>query len=136
MTTTLKWNSKDQLVQVKKGKATVDYIYGPLGRRTIKKVDDNGTISQRRYVHQGDQVIEIRDGSDNEVLQVFNGIGIDMLMYAKKGATAYRYNRDHLGNITALLDSAGTTGYTYSYDAFGNVTTTKLNPSVPMKVIF
>jgi len=73
-------------------------------------------VKNKQYINIGWNVAEI--------LQIFNGPRIDMLMYAKKGATTHRYYRDHLGNITALLDSAGTTGYTYTYDSFGNPTVT------------
>ena len=135
VTTNYTWNSKGQLTKAVKGTMTVDYIYDAIGRRTIKKINDNGVITQRRYIHQGDQVIEIRDGSDNEVLQIFNGPRIDMLMYAKKGATTYRYYRDHLGNITQITD--GTNGYTYSYDAFGNPTIAPVNaPTVENPFMF
>ncbi|MFH1653534.1 MAG: RHS repeat-associated core domain-containing protein, partial [Pseudomonadota bacterium] len=137
-TITYQWNAKGQLTQAKKGTTTVDYVYDAIGRRVLKIIDNNGTVTKRRYIDIGWNVAEIRDKNDAEVLQVFHGPNIDQIMYVVKGSDKYRYWTDRLGNVKALLEPyGGTPGYKYDYDVFGNpMITTVGSPTVENPFMF
>jgi RHS repeat-associated protein len=90
---------------------TVRFTYDGLGRRVSKQAGDDVT----RYLYDGRQVIEERDGTDS-ILATYikrlkmNGGGSHIVIF---------YQPDALGNVRALADDAGSVVERVDYDPFG-----------------
>lgn len=84
-----------------------------------------------RYLHEGEHVEAIYDGSDYLKWEYFRGVVVDEIVngYNHHSADAndwtnYTFHHDHVNSVTALTGHAGTVEQTWSYDAFGKPLTT------------
>jgi RHS repeat-associated protein len=129
---TYTWDFENRLVSVAvPGTGAVSFKYDPFGRR-IQKTSPLGTTN---YLHDGidftANVIEEVDNSANVLARYTQGLDVDEpLSMLRSGATSY-FERDGLGSVTSLSNSAGTLVNTYTYDSFGKLTAsvgTLVNP--------
>jgi RHS repeat-associated protein len=126
------YNWKNQLVKVITGSGVnVEYKYDALGRRIVKKVKDPNSETVTRYVHDGYQVIEERNGSDQVLYRYTYGNGIDERIEIEKSYEDENNNikwksylplHDSIGNVTALTDDKGKVIEKYNYSPYGEVT--------------
>jgi RHS repeat-associated protein len=72
-----------------------------------------------KYVHDGDRVIEERDGSGNTQAQYIYGVGIDEIVRMERASSRYYTHRDGLGSAVTLTDAVGGKVESYAYDPFG-----------------
>jgi RHS repeat-associated protein len=127
------YNWKNQLVRVTTGTGVnVEYKYDALGRRIVKKVKaPNSSDTVTRYVHDGYQVIEERNGSDQVTYRYTYGNGIDERIeiekHVKNQDGTYEWKiylplHDSIGNVTALTNDKGHLIERYNYSPYGEVT--------------
>ena len=115
------WNARNQLVQLQQGANTIaSYQYDAFGRRQQKVV--NGTAT--RFVYDGQNFVQERDGSDAVTANVLSGLRMDEVFARTKGAATTSYLVDHLGSIIAEANATGAIQTTYSYEPYGKTVQT------------
>ena len=114
-TWTYGYDPEGHLINAGKAGTTITYGYDGSGRRIQKNV--NGTVTN--YVYDGDNLIEERGSSGSVLAKFIYSRGIDHPVKAVIGTTAYYFQQDALGNVTALTDGSGNLAEQYTYDAFG-----------------
>jgi len=112
------YDQDGHLISAGKIGTSATYKYDALGRRIEKNV--NGAVT--KYVYSGQNLIEERDGSGNLTAKYIYARGIDNPVEVIKGTGVYFYQRDALGNVTALTSASGVIVESYTYDAFGKPT--------------
>jgi len=118
------YDYRNQLVRVTEGGATTaEYKYDALGRRFSKQLPNSSTHPLTSYYHDGNQVIEERDGSDNVLKQYIYGNGIDEVFRVdineSGNFTPYYFHINGIGSVTAITDQNGNIVERYSYDLYG-----------------
>ena len=112
--------------------------YTYLGSLLLEKTQYlNGTkTSDTRYVFDGSQATQERDGNNNVVNEYTWGLGlpggIGGLLQLVQTNTLYSYLYDGKGNVTALLNAAGQPAAAYQYDPFGQPQTLLASVTQPM----
>lgn len=97
------------------------YSYNPNGLR-LSKTDGNRT---ERYIYDGDSLCAMKvDDKNGSNTIFFHYDEANALVGFSVNGKDYFYDRDILGNINAVIDSAGTTLVSYAYGDFGAVTET------------
>lgn len=95
------------------------YSYDPNGLR-LSKTDGNRT---EKYVYDGDSLCSMKvDDKNGSNTVFFHYDEANALVGFSVNGKDYFYDRDILGNINAVIDSAGTKLVSYSYGDFGEVT--------------
>ena len=101
------------------------YKYDFAGRR-VKKIIYGSPNVVRRYIYDGDQVIEERNDNGGPLLKYYYGPGIDepICMHRTpygygEGAGLFYYHYDGLGSVVAISDANGEIVERYEYDVFG-----------------
>ncbi len=107
------WDAEDRLVKITKGNAIIEFMYDGLNRRVAEKL--NGTII-KRWLWDGDEVVEERDASGSKVTKRFFAQGEII------GAVKYFFTKDHIGSIRDVTDAAGVLMARYTYDPYGRRT--------------
>jgi RHS repeat-associated protein len=96
------------------------YCYDALGRRIEKVIDASGTNPQvTRFLYQGWQVIEERDGASAVQESYVWGRSVDEPLTMRRGTTNSYYEADDMGNVMALSNSSGAVVERYEYDDYG-----------------
>ena len=99
------------------------YRYDALGRRISKNL--NGYLITR-FVHDGERLIEERDGENGLVASYAHGPGSDEVLTRRRwsggAASDIFYHSNSLGSVAAVTDSTGAVIERYKYDAYGQVT--------------
>ncbi|MCP4220263.1 MAG: hypothetical protein GY765_36870, partial [bacterium] len=127
------YNYRNQLIRVVTGVGiTVEYKYDALGRRIEKKVTAPKVIGTKtvietkviRYIFDGWQVIEERDGADKLIARYTYGSGIDERVRVQYLDDKGKFNtyiplQDTIGNVIALTDEAGNVKEKYIYSTYG-----------------
>ena len=124
-TTNYSWDYENRLVQaVVPGTngGTTTFKYDPLGRRIQK----SGPLGTKNYLYDGLEftasVIEEVDNSGNVLARYAQDLDVDSpLSMLRSGTTSY-FERDGLGSVTSLSNSAGALANTYTFDSFGKLT--------------
>lgn len=97
------------------------YSYDPNGLR-LSKTDGKRT---ERYIYDGDSLCAMKVDDENGSNTIFFHYDeANALVGFSVNSKDYFYDRDILGNINAVIDSAGTTLVSYAYGDFGAVTET------------
>jgi len=99
---------------------TTTFKYDPFGRR-IQKSGPLGTTTYL-YDEDSDNVIEEVDSGGNVLARYTEGTSVDEELTELRGSTTSYYQRDGLGSVTSLSNSAGALANTYTYDSFGTLT--------------
>jgi RHS repeat-associated protein len=122
------WDFENRLVQaVNPGVGTTTFRYDPFGRRIQK----SGPLGTTNYLYDGYNVIEDLDNSGNVLARYTQGTHVDEWLAELRSGTSSYYERDGLGSVTSLSNSAGALANTYTYDSYGKVmasTGTLANP--------
>ncbi len=121
------WDTLNRLVKAEKDHLTLEFDYDYMGRRSEKKVSENGVlIKHERFIYSGYKLIGVFDAMDND-RQIFTfvwqpeSVGKDVLLSMVYDGNGYYYITDGNKNITGLMDSAGNRVASYIYGPFGNI---------------
>ena len=117
-TFTFEYDEENRLRSAVGAGKTVTYEYDPLDRRRAKVV--NGTVT--RFISDGQEEIEERDGSNLLLRRYAYGAGVDeriaMLDPACSGGRCY-YRTNWQGSTTHLINQDGSIRETYHYGPYG-----------------
>ena len=115
----LVWDGGYNLKTVRaNGSVVGSYVYDPYGQ--LVSISDGQ--STNRLVFDGDNVIAEVNTSGDLLKSYTYGGGVDELLSITTHGTStstYYYISDHIGSITALIDTNGVVVEQYEYDAFG-----------------
>ena len=121
-TTTYAYDIENRLTSAATSSSTTSYAYSADGRR-LKLVSGGATtffgddpVTPSGY----DDRIEDYSSAGSKTATYLHGTEVDELL-GYKTASWSSYQRDALGSVTRLTDSAGATASTYRYDAFGAI---------------
>ena len=95
---------------------TAEYLFDALGRRVATVV--NGVRTELVYDTAG-QVIEERAAGGGLLATYTYGATIDQPLTMERGGQTYTYQRDALGSVTEVTNSAGALVERYTYDVYG-----------------
>jgi RHS repeat-associated protein len=102
---------------------STDYRYDALNRRIMKNWQG---VTFRRFVYDGDRLIEERDYNNTLVASYVYGAGrrelISRRRWAAGVASDHFYHTNSLGSVVALTDTSGQVAERYKYDAYGKPT--------------
>ena len=115
--TTYSWDSENRLTKIQTPTQIVEFAYDPFGRRIQKKVG----ASVKKFVYDREDIVAEYDGANTLQATYIHGPNIDEPLQMKRGGATYFYQRDGLGSIASLSNSAGNKVRTYRYDSFGKV---------------
>ena len=117
-TRTFEWDGAGRLCAINYTGTTnrSEFSYDGLGRR-VKIVEKTGgpVPSEKRFVWEGMAIFEERDVT-NSLQKRFFAQG------EQRGGLDYFYDRDHLGSVRELTDTAGAVRARYDYDPYGRRT--------------
>ena len=118
-TYTYTYDLSNKLVGVEGNGHSVEYVYGPLGRRAARIVDGETTW----YIYDVCyNILEERDGSGTLQARYIYGDGVDRPLTMERGGAVYTYQQDGLGNVVLLSDASGALVERYEYDIYGQPT--------------
>ena len=118
-TYTYTYDLSNKLVGVEGNGHSVEYVYGPLGRRVARIVDGETTW----YVYDVCyNILEERDGSGTLQARYIYGDEVDRPLTMERGGAVYTYQQDGLGNVVLLSDAGGALVERYEYDIYGQPT--------------
>jgi RHS repeat-associated protein len=126
-TTSYIYDYKNQLVKVIGAGTQVEFVYDALGRRVQKKAVYSSSSDVTRYVYDGQQVIEERDGANALKARYAYGNSIDEPVQIERANTAgamqsYLPMQDTNGNVIGIADGTGKLIEKVQYDAYGKPT--------------
>ena len=120
------WDFENRLVQaVVPGTngGTTTFKYDPFGGRRIQKSGPFGTTNYLYGVIDGDaNLIEEMDSAGNLLARYNHELEADTPLSMFRSGTASYYERDGIGSVMSLSNSAGALVNTYTYDSFGKLT--------------
>jgi len=121
----------------------VEYEYDGLSRRsesiTYSWNAGNETWVQqdeRRFIYDGMDLIEERDGSNNVIASYVRDGNIGGVLSRTTSSGTYFYHYDGDGNVVAMTDAAGAIVAQYTYDAYGNITSMSGSQAVDNPIRF
>jgi len=125
----LTWDDANRLTSVTvPGVAKSEYQYDGLNRRRIAKAytwnagtSDWDLQSERRFIYDGMDLIEERDGSNNFVAFYTRTGNIGEILSRTTASATFYYHYDGNGNVVSLTDDSENVVATYEYDAYGNL---------------
>jgi RHS repeat-associated protein len=118
----LEFDAVNRVTAVVKGTRRSEFFYDGVGRR-VRMVEREGatTVSDRRYIWDGGEIVEERDGANASVVtKRYFGAGVQEV--AAQATTNLFYSRDHLGSVREVTDANGNLVARYDYDAWGRQT--------------
>jgi RHS repeat-associated protein len=120
--TAYEWDAKDQLVKIStNGVAVTDFAYDGMGRRVQEINHSGGSSTTNFYVWSALSIAEERSGSNGTTVEKrYFGQGVQRVNASSPGK--YIFNRDHLGSIREVINSAGSVAARYDYDPYGRRT--------------
>jgi RHS repeat-associated protein len=112
------WDVENKLTKGEMPNGTiVEYVYGPLGRRLAKVVND----VRKEYRYDGMNLILETDEEDSILANYTFGPGLDHPLMMHRNNKDYYYLSDGQGSITAITNEGGDVLQEYWYSVFGEV---------------
>jgi RHS repeat-associated protein len=115
--TTYVYDAENRLVSAS-GAQNATLSYDPMGRLRLV----TGSTGTRRYVYDGDRLLEEYDGAGTRLRVYAHGPGADepLILYELTGGPLRRYlHANHQGSIVAMSDSGANLLAINAYDAWG-----------------
>ena len=116
---TYSYDFKNRLVEVRDQATSIlisRYAHDAFDRRREKTLPAGTT----RYLLDGFEVVEERDGADVVTRQYVWGRELDELLQEKTPTATYYAHEDSMGSIASLSDQTGAVVERYEYDPFGH----------------
>jgi len=113
------YDAENRLVSAS-GARNATLAYDPIGR--LWQTSGSGGAGTKRFVYDGDRLVEEYDGFGNRPRIYVHGQGADepLVWYELTGGPVHRfYHTDHQGSIVALADDYGNPLAINAYDAWG-----------------
>jgi RHS repeat-associated protein len=122
------YDYRNRLVEVRDrtGKI-VECKYDTIGRRIEKDV--SGAIT--KFIYDGINVIEERDGTDEIITQYVYGNVVDTILQMAKNNHNYYYHRNSLRSVMGLTGTGEGFVDEYAYEPFGRLTTSENTTNNP-----
>ena len=116
-TRTYAWDAENRLIKITEGTKTTDIEYDGFHHWT-RIVERNGatTVSDRRFIWDGNTLVEQRNGTSITPAQRYLPQGV------QQGTSKFFYTRDHLGSIREVVNNSGSVVARYDYDPYGRRT--------------
>ena len=116
-TRTYAWDAENRLIKITEGTKTTDIEYDGFHHWT-RIVERNGatTVSDRRFIWDGNTLVEQRNGTSTTAAQRCFPQGV------QQGTNKFFYTRDHLGSIREVGNNSGAVVARYDYDPYGRRT--------------
>jgi RHS repeat-associated protein len=114
---TYAWDAENRLIKITEGVKTTDIEYDGFHHWT-RILERNGatTVSDRRFIWDGNTLVEQRNGTSTTAAQRYFPQGV------QQGANKFFYTRDHLGSIREVVNNNGAVVARYDYDPYGRRT--------------
>jgi uncharacterized protein (TIGR02594 family) len=114
------YNAYNKTNSITEGSNSVLFTYGPDEMRRSMQEYTDGDLVKTTYYQPGYEE-EVLDGTVTKQINYISGInGLTAVEINDNGnENLYYICKDHLGSITALLNTDGTVAEEYSYDALG-----------------
>ena len=114
---TYAWDAENRLIKITEGTKTTDIEYDGFHHWT-RIVERNGatTVSDRRFIWDGNTLVEQRNGTSTTAAQRYLPQGV------QQGTSKFFYTRDHLGSIREVVNNSGSVVARYDYDPYGRRT--------------
>ena len=117
-TTSYIWNARDKLTSVELPQGgTNHYSYYPESDLRYSKIDGQG--EEKRFLCDGQNVIEELDGYNFPEASYIEGTGIDQHIARVENGNVYAYVSDPLGTVRSLVDGSTQPVNSYTYEAYG-----------------
>jgi len=132
------WSVENKLkeIRIKNDGVNDSYVlsmeYDALGRRIYKSVQDvNNSANSfvRKYLYNGSDILLELDGENNIITSYINGPSIDDVQAMvrpndRSGFDMFYFLKDHLGSVSAIMDSDNNLIQSYEYSSYGVPTMT------------
>ena len=111
------WDAENRLIRIVEGPKRTDIEYDGFHHWT-RIVERNGatTVSDRRFIWDGNTLVEQRNGTSTTAAQRYLPQGV------QQGTSKFFYTRDHLGSIREVVNNSGGVVARYDYDPYGRRT--------------
>ena len=111
------WDAENRLIRIVDGPKRTEIEYDGFHHWT-RIVERNGatTVSDRRFIWDGNTMVEQRNGTSITPAQRYLPQGV------QQGTSKFFYTRDHLGSIREVVNSIGAVVARYDYDPYGRRT--------------
>ena len=116
-TRTYAWDAENRLIRIVEGPKRTEIEYDGFHHWT-RIVERNGatTVSDRRFIWDGNTLVEQRNGTSTTAAQRYLPQGV------QQGTNKFFYTRDHLGSIREVVNNTGSVVARYDYDPYGRRT--------------
>jgi len=114
-TNTYRWDARNQLSSLTKGRSTNSFQYDAYGRRTQKTL--SGTTTG--FLYDGANPVQELAGT-TPTANMLTGLGFDEYLTRTDSAGTRDLLPDALGSTVGLTDTTGTIQTSYTYEPFGN----------------
>jgi RHS repeat-associated protein len=111
------WDAENRLIRIVEGAKRTEIEYDGFHHWT-RIVERNGatTVSDRRFIWDGNTLVEQRNGTSTTAAQRYLPQGV------QQGTNKFFYTRDHLGSIREVVNNSGGVVARYDYDPYGRRT--------------
>jgi len=111
------WDAENRLIKITEGTKTTDIEYDGFHHWTrIHERNGSTTVSDRRFIWDGNTMVEQRNGTSTTAAQRYLPQGV------QQGTNKFFYTRDHLGSIREVANNSGSVVARYDYDPYGRRT--------------
>ena len=111
------WDAENRLIKIVEGAKRTEIEYDGFHHWT-RILERNGatTVSDRRFIWDGNTLVEQRNGTSTTAAQRYLPQGV------QQGTSKFFYTRDHLGSIREVVNNSGAVVARYDYDPYGRRT--------------
>jgi RHS repeat-associated protein len=91
-------------------------------RTTSENPTANESRTRTKYAYDADSLVEETNAVGTAVTRYAQSLAVDEPLAMLRSSTTSYYERDGLGTVTSLTNTAGAAAQTYTFDSFGNQT--------------
>jgi len=119
--TSCQWDAAHRLVTISNGTHRTEFSYDGLDRRIgIVEKESGATVSQKRYLWDGQQLCEERDATGAVILKRFSSFGLSSSAGSDLPVGNYFFTRDHLASVREMCDQSGNIRGRFEFSPYGD----------------